>query len=210
MTADRSPALNKENFYCPHCEVYAHQVWNGIYQRSAGFYSVVGWLTSTCASCGEPAFWLNERLIYPDVRLGRPPHADMPNEVKALYDEARDVSGRSRKSAAALLRLALQHLIDDLEPGTAPINDKIGALVKRGLHPDVQRAMDVLRVVGNNAVHPGEIDLDADDELLPSLFELLNLVVEQVVTRPKQVASLFGSLPAGAQAAVAKRDATQP
>lgn len=99
----------------------------------------------------------------------------MPPDVLAVYEEARDVSGISKKSAGALLRLALQMLVDDLEQGSAPINTKIGELVKRGLDPQVQQAMDVVRVVGNNAVHPGQIDLDADEDLLPARFALINL-----------------------------------
>ena len=116
----------------------------------------------------------------------------------------------SKKSAAALLRLALQVLVDDLEPGSGTINDKIGALVQKGLDPGVQQAMDVLRVVGNNAVHPGQIDLDADDALLLALFGLLNLIVDQVITRPKMLAGLFGSLPQTAQDGVARRDGLPP
>jgi hypothetical protein len=130
----------------------------------------------------------------------------MPDDVLAVFNEAREVAPMSKKSAAALLRLALQMLVDDLEPGSAAINAKIGALVKRGLDPQVQQAMDVVRVVGNNAVHPGQIDLDGDDQLLPALFGLVNMIVEQVITRPKVVAELFGSLPPAARAGVAKRD----
>jgi hypothetical protein len=152
--------------------------------------------------------WRGEMMVYPMRRTGPSPHADMPTDVLAVYEEARDVSAISKKSAAALLRLALQILADDLEQGSAPINTKIGALVKRGLDPQVQQAMDVVRVVGNNAVHPGQIDLDGDDDLLPALFALINLIVEQVITRPKAVAGLFGSLPPSAQAAVARRDGT--
>ncbi|GII05306.1 hypothetical protein Pta02_73140 [Planobispora takensis] len=52
-----------------------------------------------------------------------------------------------------------------------------------GLHPQTQQAMDVLRVVGNNAVHPGEIGPDDDPELVPGLFMLVNPVVEQMISR---------------------------
>ena len=45
------------------------------------------------------------------------------------------------------------------------IDDDIGALVKRGLDARIQKALDVVRVVGNNAVHPGQIDLRDDNEL---------------------------------------------
>lgn len=208
---DHTPAQGRSAFDCPHCQAYSQQLWSDLWHQLSpgpGMSAVLGGGVSRCARCQEDCLWLHDQLIYPLSKLGPRPHADMPSSVHAIYEEARTVSSVSRKSAAALLRLALQLLVDDLEPGKADINGKIGALVKRGLDPQVQQAMDVLRVVGNNAVHPGQIDLDADDELLPALFAMLNLVVEQVVARPKHVAGLFASLPATAQAAVAKRDAT--
>jgi len=39
--------------------------------------------------------------------------------------------------------------------------------------------MDSLRVIGNNAVHPGEMDLTDDTEAASALFNLLNFVVEE-------------------------------
>ena len=72
----------------------------------------------------------------------------MPDDVRVLYEEAQDVSGVSKKSAAALLRLALQVLVDELERGNENLDKKIGKLVARGLDPGVQQAMDVVRVVG--------------------------------------------------------------
>lgn len=131
----------------------------------------------------------------------------MPDNVRAVYDEARSIAGLSRKSAAALLRLALQMLVDELEPTRGDINAKIGILVGRGLGAEVQQAMDVLRIVGNNAVHPGQIDLDGDDVLVPSLFALLNLIVERMIAQPKRIAGLYELLPDGARAAIDRRDA---
>lgn len=204
---DRTPQLGRDAFDCPACHVYTNQRWaNTCYLPGGHVTPMDGWKAAHCVRCAAFSLWRQAQLIFPQSMVGPLPHADMPTAVHELYEEARTVSSLSRKSAAALLRLALQVLVDDLEPGKGDINSKIGALVKRGLDPQVQQAMDVLRVVGNNAVHPGQIDLDADDELLPALFAMLNLVVEQVVARPKHVAGLFASLPATAQAAVAKRD----
>lgn len=60
----------------------------------------------------------------------------------------------------------------------------------------------------NNAVHPGDVSLDEDTELISTLFEILNLIVEHVVSRPRQVQVLFEKLPEGARVAIQQRDGT--
>lgn len=166
---------------------------------------------SLCVRCGEVAVWKAEQLISPSgVRLGTQAPEEMPPRVKALYDEAREVSTISPRSAAALLRLALQYLVDELVPGQDDTHTKIGTLVASGLDPRVQKAMDTLRVIGNNAVHPGQIDLDEDPTLVPGLFNLLILIVDHLIVRPAEVDRLYGSLPPGAVQAIERRDAAKP
>lgn len=209
---DREAAFLKTAFECPHCHAYAHQEWTTFDLNFPGgnfTYPPDTFRISMCSHCGNPAIWLNPELIYPRRRIGVRPHEDMPEKVRAIYDEAREVAAVSRKSAAALLRLALQLLIEDLEPGGENVNKKIGALVKRGLHPGAQQAMDALRVIGNNAVHPGQIDFGASDDLVPALFGILNVIVEQVITRPQQIEELYASLPETSRSAIAKRDDTE-
>ncbi len=106
--------------------------------------------------------------------------------------------------ACALLRLATQKLADDLEPGPGDLNAKIGRLVSNGLPEMVQQALDSLRVIGNEAVHPGELDLDDDVET--ALFELLNLTVEDRITRPQRVQDLYGKLPPSKLQGISNRD----
>jgi|SRR5665647_2594902 len=86
------------------------------------------------------------------------------------------------------------------------INDDIGSLVKKGLPVEVQQALDYCRVIGNNAVHPGEIELTDNPEISHSLFEMMNFIVEDRISRPKRVAGLYKILPEGAIKAVEKRD----
>lgn len=86
------------------------------------------------------------------------------------------------------------------------INSDIKALVAAGLSPMVQKALDVCRVVGNNAVHPGEIDLCDSPEIAYNLFRLINIIVEETITKPRQISELYDALPQGSLDAIAKRD----
>ena len=85
------------------------------------------------------------------------------------------------------------------------LNDDIARLVKDGLLVDIQRALDVVRVTGNNAVHPGHIDTD-DVDVCEALFSLVNVIVENRISSPKKIKSLYDSLPTKSKAQIAKRD----
>jgi len=209
VESSRVPAYDSSAFECPYCNVYAVQDWERLtWPKMDGGKFWKGWKWSKCQHCQVLTLWSHlEKIVQPDsVPFGPDPNPDMPKNVLDIYEEARRVLPVSVRSCAALLRLALQVLIETLEPGRGHINQKIRRLVERGLEPSAQKAMDVLRVVGNNAVHPGSIELEEDGELVPALFGLLNLVVHHVISRPRQIEALFDSLPESARQAIAKRD----
>lgn len=120
--------------------------------------------------------------------------------------EARSIAEGSPRGAAALLRLCVQKLAVYLGGNGSNINEDIAVLVQNGLPLRVQQALDVVRVVGNNAVHPGEMNIDDQPQTALALFGLVNLIVENQISQPKHVANLFSSLPDGAKNAVSKRD----
>ena len=133
----------------------------------------------------------------------------MPPDVLALYKEAASITAKSARGAAALLRLAIQKLCIHLgEPGTN-MNTDIGSLVKKGLPSRVQQSLDIVRITGNNAVHPGEIDLDEPD-VTENLFKLVNLVVEYTISMPNQIDGVFSKLPEGSLKAITDRDKPKP
>jgi hypothetical protein len=130
----------------------------------------------------------------------------MPEAVRNDYLEARDIVSKSPRAAAALLRLALQKLMPEIGRKGDNLNDDIGQLVREGLPVQVQQALDVVRVVGNNAVHPGLIDLKDDQITALALFNLVNLIVDFMIAQPKRVLELYDSLPEASRAAIEKRD----
>jgi hypothetical protein len=103
--------------------------------------------------------------------------------------------------------LAIQKLCKELGESGQNINDDIASLVRKGLNPRVQKALDVVRVIGNNAVHPGQVDLRDDRKTAETLFGLVNLICEKMITEPKHVEAVYETLPEGARKAIEERDA---
>jgi hypothetical protein len=146
-------------------------------------------------------------IFYPTTNLASIPLPlpDMPEEVTNDYNEARAIFGNSPRSSAALLRLALQKLCKHLgEPGKS-LDDDIGALVAKGLSIQIQQALDIIRVIGNNAVHPGVIDLHEEKETVFKLFEIINFIVNQMITQPQEIARIYNKLPEGPKKAIEQR-----
>lgn len=158
-----------------------------------------------CVICNEISFWYNKKLIYP-LRSNLPKaNEDMPIKIKELYNEAKDVYSISKKSSAALLRLALQYLCIELGEKGKNINDDIASLVSKGLPIQVQQVLDILRVTGNNAVHPGQLDLDEKPELVSVMFEYINIIVDKFYTEPRKITESYEKLPEGVRLAIEKR-----
>ena len=105
--------------------------------------------------------------------------------------------------------LAIQKLMPELGEKGKDLNENIASLVKKGLETDIQRALDIVRVIGNHAVHPGQIDLNDNKAIAAALFGLVNLIVERRIATPNRIKALFDDLPPGARQQIEKRDATK-
>jgi hypothetical protein len=205
------PTLDSTGFHCPNCQVFAHQSWGNLFHDIGGYYDHMGWYrVGQCARCNGISVWLRGNLIVPSESSAPPPAADMPADVQSDYEEARLIFSKSPRSSAALLRLAVQKLCIDLGGAGKHLNEDIGKLVKNGLPIHVQQALDVLRVIGNSQVHPGVLDVRDDPETAAALFGLINIVVDVMITQPKQIQALFEKLPTGAVEQIKKRDASKP
>jgi hypothetical protein len=219
----REPKLYQGAFDCPHCRAFSKHDWfvgvghspnehqldarleeivkplihnrkpRFTYARQSSGYEIVGLNLSTCTHCKEMTIWEGLDCIYPRPRTVEQPNPDMPASVRAEYEEAASILYASPRGATALLRLALEKLCIELGYH-GKINTSIGAMVKKGLDPRIQMALDALRVIGNEAVHPGTLDLRDDGETARKLFTLLNLIVEGMISHDKHVESLYNML----------------
>jgi hypothetical protein len=206
----KAPEIHQQAYNCPFCEAYAQQIWNHAARLDSNYRVdslVPNGNFSTCTHCGKVSLWLDGRMVYPTHISAPLPNADMPEDVKQDYEEARSIVATSPRGAAALLRLAVQKLCKHLgEPGEN-INTDIKSLVAKGLPEAVQQALDSVRVVGNNAVHPGQIDFTDNAGVASGLFAMLNFICENRITQPKMISQFYqATVPAETQGHINRRD----
>jgi hypothetical protein len=175
---------------------------DGIYLQ----YELNNLYVSLCYSCSKLALWVADSLLYPAQATSIQPNEEIPPDIRVDFLEASSIVDKSPRGAAALLRLCIQKLMAHLGLKGKSIDEDIGELVKRGLDSRIQKALDVVRVIGNNAVHPGQIDLRDDKASAIKLFDVVNLIVEAMIATPKHIEKMYSELPEGARKAIEKRD----
>lgn len=161
---------------------------------------------SECFNCKELTVWLYDCIIFPASGDGPSPNLDLPEEIRKDYLEASSIINLSPRGSCALSRLAIQRLLKVLGGSGSDINKDIGTLVSKGLDQRIQKALDIVRVVGNNAVHPGQVDLADNRSTAETLLRLINLIADKMISEPKQVDAIYSMLPTGALDAIERRD----
>jgi len=196
------------SFTCPQCGTLSKQEWRRLdweQQKGYQFEEEYPIRIGTCDHCNENTLWVFEKLLYPDNGNAPFPNPEMPENVLKFYREAASIHSKSPRGAAALLRLAIQVLTKELGEDGKNINTDIGNLVSKGLPIIVQQSLDIVRVTGNDAVHPGQIDTD-NPETVGQLFKLINVIVEYMIDLPKRVGGIYESLPNEKKEGIENRD----
>jgi hypothetical protein len=216
MTKYVPPKYRERSFHCPQCGVLAAQHWhsttlllsmtNNSYQTVGQVFGMDRLALARCEHCNQYSIWRNKQMLFPDGGNASLPHSEMPEDVRADYNEARGIVGKTPRGAAALLRLAIQRLMPHLGEKGKDLNTDIANLVQKGLPIRIQQALDSVRVIGNEAVHPGQLEVNDTPEIAQGLFNLVNIIVDKMIAEPRMIESLYGTLPASKLAAIEKRD----
>lgn len=205
------PKLNKDAFNCPYCGAYAHQSWYpigavGEVIRSWGLpgdglyldHPIIlhGISASSCFHCKKIAIWDGDGILIPKTINVPSPSDDLPVDVKKMYNEAGSVLNDSARASGALMRLALEALLKKVGNSDKGLYENIDEITSRSNLPaEIRDALHIIRVNGNNAVHVGQIGLSEKREDVLFLFDLFNMITEELVTRPKKIKDTYNKLP---------------
>jgi endogenous inhibitor of DNA gyrase (YacG/DUF329 family) len=207
------PSYGLSAFNCPNCGAFAKQNWYVIGKvivsdrGSSTFGHIMGYSIVECVHCSEHSIWVANRMVYPFSGTAPLPNQDLPDDIKSDFNEARNICELSPRGSAALLRLVIQKLCVHLGESGKNINHDIGELVKKGLPITMQKALDAVRVIGNNAVHPGVIDLADNIEVSRKLFAFVNVIADVMITQPNEIEKFYNDqIPEDQKEAIKKRD----
>lgn len=203
------PFFWKQDFTCPHCGVLSFQEWSCTYNSGHNGVLFEDVHVATCFSCKEKSIWKDQKMVFPKKLTAPLSHKDMPESVKELYEEARNVANDSPRAAAALLRVSLEKLTEELGEQNGKLDTRIGNLSKQGLPQKVIQSLDTVRIFANEGgAHSGEIDLTGEDnqEIVNSLFKLVNFIVEKTISENKQIDDIYGKIPQSKKDGIANRD----
>lgn len=209
-----TPEFRAKAFTCihPDCATVTSMQWSICRGNFNGYPEELPIWICRCDHCKNLSIWgANGEgnrgfLIYPGSLPSPLGHEYLPEDCKGDFEEARLICSASPRGAAAILRLCLQKLLSHIGGKGEHIDADIKALVASGLDPHIQQALDVIRVTGNNAVHPLEMNLEDDQDSVLVLFEMINLIVEERIARPARINERFANLPEKARLAIEKRD----
>jgi hypothetical protein len=224
-----TPKYKEDAFNCPHCNAYSQQIWfdmakvniqkmRGVVSPSGGGHTreyhngkIYNLQAAHCTKCENYSFWLDEKMIYPKLSVAPLPIDEMPEDVKEDFNEARTIVNDSPRAAAALLRLAIEKLLPQIGAEGKTIDQMIGYMVReKNLPVRIQKALDSLRVIGNEAVHPGELDLKDDINTALALFRVLNVIVHEMIIQPKEIDELYEMIPESKKTGINNRDKKVP
>lgn len=200
-----------DKFRCPFCKQRSIYRYTNLKDLSDDAYVV------RCGACVRGSIWIQApdskkgknrtfNLVYPLVSVVDEPNPDMPEDVKVEYREASLVVVHSPKAAAALMRLALEKLLRSFEKSSCSLSSVIQKLERsQRISKKSAQLADILRITGNNAVHPGVMTLEDIEEVCTGLFVLLNRLVEELISIPKRDQELIKKLPEGQQRKLLER-----
>lgn len=209
MNKYTKPYFKGNAFNCPHCRVYASMTWSNFLETdNFGIIDIkqvegYSFFESACYNCKRSIIWYlenkNPKMFFPK-EVAIPPEENMPENVKEIYEEASLILGDSPRASCALLRLALQELMKYLKENieiynglkNRNIDEDIKEIINIGNFYQEQKetlkeAMNSVRLVGNKASHPSELDINDNPEIANILFEMINFIVEEIITKPKEM-----------------------
>jgi len=144
-----------------------------------------------CHHCGGFTLWLGDAMIYPRGGEAPPPHKEMPPRIRELYEEARGVLPASPRASAALLRVALEGLLEEAGYRQQRLADRLEKAREDGkLSARTYKVAETLRYAGNAAVHyePWKINPsqgEEDREMIHRLFVFINDITEELIAKPR-------------------------
>ncbi len=185
-TSHVTPELLKSAFSCPHCNTFATQTWGRVDAKVENHYiRIPDFRVSRCSHCLQFTVWAENVAIFPESSQSPPASPDLPRDIKFDFEEARSLLRSSSRCAAALFRLAFRKMCRALGASGTDLEKDVDYFIQRGVNPKIKLNLEHTRIIGPEAVKPGMIDPRDDTSIAVQISQLINIIVNTLVTQPR-------------------------
>jgi len=188
-----APTYFKDKFICPICKLYVKHSWiQNVFERIQSNNSIK-FSISKCSNCLNLMIWSadHKEIIFPKINQVEEPNVELNKDIKEIYIEAATILDESSRASAALLRLCLEKLLIQISIPGRTLNDMISNLIEKGVDENIRKACDLVRIHGNEAIHPGEINIKDNRYIATNLFWLINKIASIEITEKKKIQLLY-------------------
>lgn len=180
------PRHDSNNFNCPHCNAYADHKWREL-KCHKDYTLIKGWFQSLCQYCNSCCVWKHGQLIYP-LEVTSPIYADIPEEAKESYSEARDIERYSPEDTAKLLEISLEKTLEFLGFKDGDLANKARRFRKE--KRDISNLMPDFKIL--ESLRDNTFD-NFHKEAAEDSFITINHIVDELITKPRQALQPFFS-----------------
>ena len=160
---------------------------------------------SYCFNCNEMCLWVYDQLVWPR-REGVPePKLHAPPNVRCESEEASQTLEASPRGAAALLRIAIEKVCEELGVSGEGPTDDIAFFVREDVDARVQKVLDAAQIIESNTMRPGQIGLGEDRATAETLSGLVNLICEKMIMEPRHLQEVYTKVREGARTTMEQR-----
>jgi len=207
------PEFQKSSFNCPICGVFSVQYWRQLteyleFQSGEKSVTQMPIWSSHCSHCNQRSFWEEEGkiIIFPFVKKQQI-NPDLNEKIKDTLKQAILILEDSPPAAAAMLRLSLEMICDELNAEGGNLFEKICSIYEKEHIKVSTRAMHLVRIIVGNSIHfPPKIDLGDSEEIAKTLLGLIDIIAERVLTEPKKINDLWAKIPESKRLEIEKNE----
>ena len=186
------PKYEASAFSCPNCGAYANQLWYSPFIRDTQVINVRRVRIARCVHCGEYSIWVDKNMLFPTTGNAPMPNSDLPEELLGEFQEARRIFKNSPRAACALLRLTIKKIIMHLgQPGENLIDDINRLVQQKGMPDRLRQALDMVRVIGDKPIKPGQIDDEDDQSMGLKLFAVIDLIADAMISQQNKLDEIY-------------------
>lgn len=221
MTPYLQEGIHAHIIFCPKCQSNNQHDTQQLYHRAGESCRYeVPFVRHVCTMCnmesydyyekGETSGNYNFYRLYPQETPANLPPAspDLPPTCKETYTEASLIFEHSPRSAAVLLRLCLQQLLEHLGFKGTIFTMIAEATNKLHLPEHIQQFMDITRHYGNEAAHVSNLTLNPDEqrENAEYMFSIINEITHHAITIPQKSQQSYNKLPESVRKSIENRN----